>query len=336
MVKPRDRRVVLTLLIWSVDLRVALAHGGEEHLDGAIGPRNWQELSRTWGMEPGVLIPLGLSLLIYALGLRKLWRGGRVGRGVRLREALCFGGGWLSLFVALASPLHPWGSVLFSAHMTQHEILMIVAAPLLVLGRPLVASLKALPSGWARTAVRWTKAPWWNRAWGTVTNPFVAWLVHGSVLWIWHIPALFQAATDSELVHDFQHLSFLLSALLFWWAVLQGQPRAAGYGVGVLYMFTTALHSGLLGSLITVAKSLWYPAYRGTTASWGLTPLEDQQLGGLIMWIPACSVYVVAGLALFAAWIGESERRILRREARPVESASVSPLPRPQVEETVP
>ena len=80
-------------------------------------------------------------------------------------------------------------------------------------------------------------------------------------------------------------------------------------------MFTTALHSGLLGALITLARSVWYPAYRGTTASWGLTPLEDQQLGGLIMWVPACSVYLVAGLALFAAWLRESERRVRRREA---------------------
>ena len=136
------------------------------------------------------------------------------------------------------------------------------------------------------------------------------------MLWAWHIPSLFQATIGDEFVHALQHLSFLLSALLFWWAVLQGRHRAAGYGVAVLYMFTTAVHSGLLGALITVARSAWYPAYRGTTASWGLTPLEDQQLGGLIMWIPACTVYVIAGLVLFAAWLRESERRARSRESR--------------------
>jgi putative membrane protein len=90
----------------------------------------------------------------------------------------------------------------------------------------------------------------------------------------------------------------------------------AGYGVAVLYLFTTALHSGLLGALITFAASVWYPAYRETTASWGLTPLEDQQLGGLIMWVPACLTYIVAGLALFAAWLRTSEERVRRWEAQ--------------------
>jgi putative membrane protein len=84
----------------------------------------------------------------------------------------------------------------------------------------------------------------------------------------------------------------------------------------VLYMFTTMIHSGLLGALITFAGAPWYPAYNGLTASWGLTPLEDQQLGGLIMWIPAGLVYIFAGLALFAGWLRESDAKTLRRERR--------------------
>ena len=107
------------------------------------------------------------------------------------------------------------------------------------------------------------------------------------MLWTWHVPVLFQATLDSEFVHALQHASFLFSALLFWWAILHGRVRAVGFGVAVLYMFTTALHSGLLGALLTLAGTVWYPIYDSTTASWGLTPLQDQQLGGLIMWIPA-------------------------------------------------
>ena len=97
---------------------------------------------------------------------------------------------------------------------------------------------------------------------------------------------------------------------------LQGRQHALNYGLAVLYLFTTAIHSGLLGALLTFARTVWYPAYAGKTESWGLTPLEDQQLGGLIMWVPACTVYIVAGLALFAAWLRESETRVLRREAQ--------------------
>ncbi|MDT7604479.1 MAG: putative rane protein, partial [Acidobacteriota bacterium] len=126
----------------------------------------------------------------------------------------------------------------------------------------------------------------------------------------------FQATLRSEWVHTAQHLSFLVSALLFWWALVHGRQGLMGYGAGVLYMFTTMVHSGLLGALITFAGTVWYPAYGGLTASWGLTPLEDQQLGGLIMWIPAGLVYIVAGLALFAGWLRESESRVLKRERR--------------------
>jgi cytochrome c oxidase assembly factor CtaG len=92
--------------------------------------------------------------------------------------------------------------------------------------------------------------------------------------------------------------------------------QALGYGAAVLYMFTTALHSGLLGALITFAPTVWYPGYLQTTRAWGVSPLEDQQLGGLIMWVPACAVYIVAGLALVAAWLRDSEARVSRWERR--------------------
>ncbi|HEX4667412.1 MAG TPA: cytochrome c oxidase assembly protein, partial [Chthoniobacterales bacterium] len=224
-------------------------------------------------------------------------------------EISCFVAGWLTLVIALVSPLHPWGSVLFSAHMTQHELLMLLAAPLLVLGRPLIPFLWALPRSTARWISGWTKACWWRATWLFITAPFVAWLIHAIVLWSWHIPVLFQATLHNEFVHALQHICFLGSALLFWWAVVHGRQRAMGFGAAVLYMFTTALHSGLLGALLTFAGRVWYPMYSNTTTAWGLTPLEDQQLGGLIMWIPAGVVYIVAGLVLFAGWLRESGKR---------------------------
>jgi putative membrane protein len=219
-----------------------------------------------------------------------------------------------ALFVALVSPLHPWGRVLFSAHMTQHEVLMLIAAPLLVLGRPMAAFLWALPREWSHRVAGWSNGRAWRGVWGLVSNAFVAWVIHAVVLWVWHVPALFEATVDSEWVHALQHGSFLGSALLFWWAVMHGRQRAMGYGVAVLYMFTTAIHSGLLGALLTFGRTVWYPSYSETTWTWGLSPVEDQQLGGLIMWVPACLVYVLAALLLFAGWLAESERRVNRRE----------------------
>jgi putative membrane protein len=319
-------RLALLCAAWALPAAPAPAHGGSHREPGRAaeaGPRDWHELARDWPFEPLVLIPLALSAWAYARGVRRLWREAGCGRGVRKWEAASFAGGWLALAVALASPLHPWGNALFAAHMTQHELLMLVAAPLLVLGKPVVATLKALPRSWVVALLRSTRPAWVRAAWGFVTTPLVAWALHAVILWLWHAPVLFRAALHSEFVHALQHLSFFLSALLFWWAILHRGRGAMGYGAAVLYLFTTAVHSGLLGALITLAGVVWYPEYLGTTQSWGLAPLEDQQLGGLIMWVPACSLYIVAGLALFAGWLRAAGERVRRREAAEVAAAEV-------------
>jgi putative membrane protein len=279
-------------------------------------PHTFHDLWYTWGRDPFIIAGLALTAWLYWRGLRRVWRESARGRAMRKWEAWAFGFGWLALFVALLSPLHPWGEVLFSAHMTQHEVLMLVAAPLLVLGRPLVPFLWALPSRWRLKVGGIGKQRSVQKVWRTMTNPLVAWAIHAVALWVWHAPSLFQATLTSDLVHTLQHLSFLGSALLFWWALIHGRKGLMGYGAAVLYMFTTSVHSGVLGALITFAHSIWYPAYANSTASWGLTPLEDQQLGGLIMWIPAGLVYIIAGMALMVGWMRESERRVAQRESR--------------------
>ena len=278
-----------------------------------------------------VLVSLALSGWLYLRGVRRLWHEATPGKGIKRWEAAAYAGGWLALFIALVSPLHPMGEVLFSAHMTQHELLMLIAAPLLVLGRPLIAFLWALPMNWSRRLGQWTKVSWFQRVWQSVTKPLTAWVIHAIALWGWHVPFLFQATLRSDLVHTLQHVCFLGSALLFWWALMHGPHDAKGYGAAVLYLFTTSVHSGVLGALITFASTIFYPAYTNTTASWGLTPLEDQQLGGLIMWVPAGAVYIIAGLALCAAWLRESERSVTRLESKVVSSSLlvlilVSPL----------
>ncbi|MBZ5583292.1 MAG: cytochrome c oxidase assembly protein [Acidobacteriia bacterium] len=272
-----------------------LAHEGE--------PLQPDDLWTAWSFEPGVVIPLALTALLYR-------RGARPGRGVTTLQQACFWAGWTVLALSLVSPLHPLGEALFSAHMTQHEVLMLVAAPLLVLSRPLVPLLWGLPFGWRRALGQWSKTEYAQKTWQVVTRPFHAWWIHAVALWVWHAPFLFQATLSSEWVHSAQHLSFLFSALLFWWSLFYARER--NYGAGVLYVFTTGVHTSILGALLAFAPTLWYPAYRGTTAAWGLTPLEDQQLGGLIMWVPAGVVYVAAGLGLFAAWMRESETMVQR------------------------
>ncbi|HEU4433566.1 MAG TPA: cytochrome c oxidase assembly protein, partial [Pyrinomonadaceae bacterium] len=294
--------VVLAMFLMALMSTTVVAHEGQPH-----HPR---DLFFTWGLDPVVIASLALSGWLYFRGLRRMWSEAGRGRGIRGWEAAAFAAGWFALFVALVSPLHPLGEVLFSAHMTQHELLMLVAAPLIVLGRPVVAFLWSMPVVWSRRIGQSTKARWFQRSWKSITMPLTAWVIHAAALWIWHVPFLFQATLRSDLVHTLQHVCFLGSALLFWWALIHGPQGALGYGAAALYVFTTSVHSGVLGALITFAGTVIYPAYLHSTASWGLTPLEDQQLGGLIMWVPAGAVYVVAGLALCAGWLRESDRRI--------------------------
>jgi putative membrane protein len=304
---PLLRLLALCSYLLAFGLTPAFAHDGKPHRFG--------DLIYTWGLDPLVIAGLALSGWLYLRGVRRLWRGAGRGGGIRRWEAWAYASGWFALFVALVSPLHPLGEVLFSAHMTQHEVLMLVAAPLVVLGRPVVAFLWALPTDDARRVGAWGRAAWFQRAWRVLTNPLAAWAIHAAALWVWHAPQLFEATLRRDLVHTLQHVCFLGSALLFWWALIHGPQGLMGYGTAVLYVFTTSVHSGVLGALITFARTVWYPAYTQTTASWGLTALEDQQLGGLIMWVPAGLVYIVAGLALCAGWMRESERRVLKREA---------------------
>src|SRR5581483_3898148 len=262
-----------------------------------------------WEFDPGVVIPLGISAFLYL-------RGSRRESALSNRQRACFWSGWSMLALALISPLHPLGELLFSAHMIQHEILMLVAAPLLVFSRPMVTFLWGMPFEWRRSVGRWSKREYFRRSWSFLTDPFTAWWIHAAAIWIWHAPFPFELTLKSELAHTAQHLSFFLSALLFWWALFYSQGRKA-YGAGGFYVFTTAVHTSILGALLTFAPHIWYPSYGSTTQAWGLTPLQDQQIGGLIMWVPASLVYLATGLWLFSEWLKESDAMLERsRDAK--------------------
>lgn len=267
-----------------------LAHAGHQHLEPST-VLTW------WSWEPFVVISLAITGGLYAAGVAR-------NRQIAKRwQMACFAAGWLALVIALVSPIDVLGGILFSAHMVQHELLMIVAAPLIVLGRPLVATLWALPARWRPPVGLAFHHSWWNSA-------FTATVLHAAALWIWHVPALYEATLHSTFIHALQHISFFLTAAIFWWALMHGRYGRLGYGAAVVYVFATTGHSGVLGALITFAPYLWYPIYGARTAAWGLSAVEDQQLAGLIMWIPAGVLFAILGIALFAAWLGEAERRV--------------------------
>jgi putative membrane protein len=266
-----------------------------------------------------VLAGLLAIACVYAVAVYRLWHRAGTGRGVRWWEAGAFALGWVALALALVSPLDALSDVLFAAHMTQHELIMLVAAPLIVLGRPLLVYVWLAPER-VRRRIRSAQHPALLGAWYGVTAPVTVLLLHGVVVWIWHIPVLFEAALHSEAIHAFQHLTFFWTAALFWWALVHGRYGQLGYGVAVIFVFVTAVHTSILGALLTFAPTVWYPTYAERAPAAGATALEDQQLAGLLMWVPSGALFMLLGLALFAAWLGAAERRaaLTRGGTRPV------------------
>ena len=279
---------------------------------GALAPH---DLWRTWNLAPVLLAGLAAAGGLYAAGLARLWRAAGVGRGVPRWRAACYGGGLVVVALALVSPLDALAEAVFWGHMVQHLLLILIAAPLLVLGAPLIPLLWLL-----NAPTRQRLGAWWHRRRGVaalaalLTTPLLAWGLHIGAIWAWHLPAIYQAALADERVHALEHLSFLGTALLFWWVVLQpAGRRRMSHGMGLLYVVTAGMQGGLLGALLTFAGKPFYPAQSAGAAAWGLTPLADQQLAGLIMWLPAGLVYMGAAGGLFVLWLRAEEVRVSRR-----------------------
>ena len=196
--------------------------------------------------------------------------------------------------------------------MIQHELMMLVGAPLVIFGRPLQRCIAGLPSSLRHRAARALHADAMSSAWRVLTAPLVAWALHGLAIWVWHMPALYDAAVSNEGIHALQHAMFVGTSALFWWGMVYGRYGRAGYGAAVFYVFLTVVHTGILGAMMTFAPTPLYPIYAAPAVAHGIDPLVDQQRAGLLMWIPAGLVMTLLGLALFAAWLGESERRAMQ------------------------
>lgn len=247
--------------------------------------------SLAWNWEPWLIVSLSLAAALYAIGMSQL---AHAADSPLLKwRAAYFFAGLAALVIALVSPLDAMGSELFSAHMVQHEILMLIAAPLIVLGKPLAVFTWALPASRRSPVARPFQANEWRVIWRGLTAPLSAWSLHAIALWTWHAPFLFQASVRNEAVHILQHTIFFVSALLFWWALLKSRANSTG----ALYLLTTMIHTGLLGALLTFAPVVLYPIYLASAPDWGLSALEDQQLGGLVMWVPAGFILLYGGLA---------------------------------------
>lgn len=220
------------------------------------------------------------------------------------RRSRLFNGGLAVIALALLTPLDTMSSALASAHMVQHLLLVLVAAPLLAWSRPMPTLMRAVPLGLQRAGWRAARKLRLARpGWGGRIPPFVIWLAYVATLWMWHGAGPYQAALRLESVHAAQHLTFLATGVMFWWFVIGAGRRVPSEGTRILFVFAAAMQGVLLSALLTFAASPWYSHYLEYTAAWGLDPLTDQQLAGLLMWIPSGVLYTVVALVLLGAWL---------------------------------
>jgi putative membrane protein len=283
-------RVTWACGLWLAATTAAAAHAGG-HVP--VSPSGWDLLVTAGLLAAGALYAHGRGALPSDAARRTR------------PSSLAFWIGWAAMLVAVLPPLDRLAVDRFSAHMLQHELLMLVGAPLMVAGRPLATAMRGLPPSARAAAGAALQRGGAARAWQVAIGPATAWALHGAAVWIWHVPALYEAAVRSEAIHLVQHATFVATAVLFWSGLLYGRYGRAGYGASVFYVFTTLVHTGLLGAVFTLAPAPLYPLYAQRTPD----PLADQQVAGLVMWVPAGLVLTVTGIALFAAWLGDAERR---------------------------
>ena len=308
------------------------------HPVAGVGPVAVVPPSGLWGawtFDPLVVAGLGAAAALYARGWAKLRRargapqgagskprGAPQGAGskrphrlVRPRQAVSFFAGLAVLAAALVSPVDALADTLLSVHMVQHLVLLMVAPPLLVYGRPGLVTFLGLPassrSGLGALAARRRL----RQAATVVLNPLVVLVATVAALWGWHLPGPYQAAITHPALHALEHLTFLVSALAFWALVIDAAPRRRlGYGPAILLVFVTMLAGAALGALITFSSTVLYPVYGAGAHLWGTTPLADQQVAGAIMWIPPGAVYFLTVIFLALRWFEDVDRRVRAAE----------------------
>ncbi|HEX4574274.1 MAG TPA: cytochrome c oxidase assembly protein [Gemmatimonadales bacterium] len=277
-------------------------------------PGPWQR----WDLHPSVVIGLVLLGGLY---------GSLGGLQAPRRQVVAFCAALLVLFVALNGPLHNLSDTyLFSAHMAQHLILTLVFPPLLLYGTPAWVVRPLLRSRWVFRFARWA------------ARPLAAGVLFSAPITLWHFPQLYEAALEHHGLHIVQHLVFIATAVLMWWPVLSPVPELprASYPTQLLYLFALGLPMSLAGALITLAERVLYPFYAAAPRVWGLAPVADQQLGGLLMWVVGTIYLWVAASVVWFRWSVRAEREdadlavpAAAYVTRPLASEATRPRPSP-------
>jgi putative membrane protein len=250
-----------------------------------------------WSLHPSVLVGTGILGALYVYGIGP-WRRARGLPPAPAWKVACFFGALALLLIALNGPIHDLSDYyLFSVHMAQHLLLTLLFPPLLILGLP----------GWLIEPLVRPRAV--LRVARIVTQPVVAAAIFTVTIAMWHLSTYYDLMMRDHEVHIVTHLMFMATATLMWWPVMSPVPELLprlSYGLGMLYLFLVGIPMQIVAALITLSGTVLYPWYSVAPRTWGLSPLDDQQLGGLLMWVPGnLYMFLVIGV-LFLMWSREN------------------------------
>lgn len=253
-----------------------------------------------WNFAPSILVMLISQAVLYSFLIIIARKDGHWGSDVRPSHIIYFALGLILIFIALVTPIDSLSNeALFSAHMVQHIVLMLLAPACLLLGTP---------AYWIRYLYN---LPVLKRLLPIVTHPLVTLIGFNAVMWIWHVPSLYEGALRNPNLHILEHMMFLAAGVLMWLPVIHDVPpkHVLGYPARMAYLFACMVSSSILGAIFTFAPDIAFPFYSSAPLAFGLSPITDQQLAGLIMWVPGSGIFFIAILVVFAAWLNAEDRQ---------------------------
>jgi cytochrome c oxidase assembly factor CtaG len=293
--------------LWLVAATPALAHG-----PAPADPPEALNLTFGWTFEPLVTIGIVVALLVWRSAVRRV-NVQHPGNPVPPERTWTFVGGMAAIAVALMSGIDAYDTTLFSIHMIQHILLILIAAPLIALSAPITLLLRVASP---QTRHRWILPVLHSRVVRVVSHPVVASVIFSVVLWTTHFSPFFDAALEHPLLHDLEHALFLTSALLFWWPAVARDPipYRLSHPTRILYVFMQMTMNTFMAMIILGAGDVLYPHYATVTRAWGPTALEDQKLAAGFMWIAGDLIFIGAILLIMAGWLRASERQAERTD----------------------
>jgi putative membrane protein len=277
----------------------------------------FQDWWTAWNFDPHYLIPLVLLGFIYARGLVR-WKE-RTRHHSPWRTASYFTG-LITLALLFESPLDRLGEHHFSMHMVQHNMVMMVVPPLIYLGAPTTPILRGLPKGFRRRFVEpLLRSSVTRGVWNGLTFPPIAVALFAVSQWFWHLyPGLYDLALRNDIVHDIQHISFFVVAMIFWWNIIDPKPRRSRInpmGLRIVYLYAAMVPKHVLAAFITFADRVFYSTYEERFLYLPLDPLDDQRLAGVLMWVPFGEfMNLLIAACIFFVWWNQSNERTRREE----------------------